>query len=42
MENFTFYSPTYFVFVKNAEEQTGACVKKIAVRRSFYIMAEVR
>lgn len=28
MENFTFYSPTYFVFGKNAEEQTGACVKK--------------
>ena len=28
MENFTYYSPTYFVFGKNAEEQTGACVKK--------------
>ena len=28
MENFTFYSPTYFVFGKNAEEQTGVCVKK--------------
>lgn len=28
MENFTFYSPTYFVFGKNAEEQTGACIKR--------------
>ena len=28
MDNFTFYSPTYFVFGKKSEEQTGACVKR--------------
>ncbi|MDD2413945.1 MAG: iron-containing alcohol dehydrogenase [Eubacteriaceae bacterium] len=28
MDNFTFYSPTYFVFGKNTEDQTGACVKR--------------
>ena len=28
MENFTFYSPTYFVFGKETEKQTGAYVKK--------------
>ncbi|MCQ5128098.1 iron-containing alcohol dehydrogenase [Butyricicoccus faecihominis] len=28
MDNFTFYSPTYFVFGKDSEEQTGACVKR--------------
>lgn len=28
MENFTFYSPTYFVFGKGTEEQTGQYVKR--------------
>ena len=28
MENFTFYSPTYFVFGKEAENQTGSMVKR--------------
>lgn len=28
MENFTFYSPTYFVFGKGTENETGAYVKK--------------
>ena len=28
MENFTFYSPTYFVFGKESEEQAGKMVKK--------------
>ena len=28
MDNFTFYSPTYFVFGRDSEEQTGACVKR--------------
>ncbi|MCR4785315.1 MAG: iron-containing alcohol dehydrogenase [Lachnospiraceae bacterium] len=28
MENFSFYSPTYFVFGKNAEEKTGEMVKR--------------
>ncbi|MGL6201812.1 MAG: iron-containing alcohol dehydrogenase [Lachnospiraceae bacterium] len=28
MDNFTFYSPTYFVFGKKTEEQTGEYVKK--------------
>ncbi|MBO4901961.1 MAG: iron-containing alcohol dehydrogenase [Lachnospiraceae bacterium] len=28
MDNFTFYSPTYFVFGKDTEEKTGECVKR--------------
>lgn len=28
MENFSFYSPTYFVFGKDQENQTGQCVKR--------------
>ncbi len=28
MENFTFYSPTCFVFGKESEKQAGACVKR--------------
>ena len=28
MDNFTFYSPTYFVFGKGAEAQTGELVKR--------------
>jgi len=28
MENFTFYSPTYFVFGKETENETGKCVKR--------------
>lgn len=28
MNNFTFYSPTYFVFGKEEEKQTGKCVKR--------------
>ena len=28
MDNFTFYSPTYFVFGKNEESKTGHCVKR--------------
>lgn len=33
MENFTFYSPTYFVFGKNTESQTGEYVKKYGGNR---------
>ena len=28
MDNFTFYSPTYFVFGKGTENETGEYVKK--------------
>lgn len=28
MENFTFYSPTYFAFGKDTENDTGAYVKR--------------
>ncbi len=28
MNNFTFYSPTYFVFGKNTENEAGSCVKR--------------
>ena len=28
MENFSFYSPTCFVFGKDSEEKAGACVKR--------------
>ena len=28
MDNFTFYSPTYFVFGKSTEAQTGELVKR--------------
>ena len=28
MDNFTFYSPTYFAFGKGTENETGAYVKK--------------
>ena len=28
MDNFTFYSPTYFVFGKGTEAQTGELVKR--------------
>ena len=28
MENFTFYSPTYFVFGKDSESLTGSMVKR--------------
>lgn len=28
MQNFTFYSPTYFVFGKDSEEKAGECVKR--------------
>lgn len=28
MENFTFYAPTYFVFGKDTEKETGKCVKR--------------
>jgi alcohol dehydrogenase YqhD (iron-dependent ADH family) len=28
MNNFTFYSPTYFVFGKNEESKAGYCVKR--------------
>lgn len=28
MENFTFYAPTYFVFGKQTENETGKYVKK--------------
>lgn len=28
MNNFTFYSPTYFVFGKNTEQEAGPCVKR--------------
>ena len=28
MDNFSFYSPTYFVFVKGTEAETGKLVKR--------------
>lgn len=28
MDNFTFYSPTYFVFGKEEEKQAGAMIKR--------------
>lgn len=33
MENFTFYSPTYFVFGKEEEQNTGECVKRFGGRK---------
>ncbi|MBQ6575943.1 MAG: iron-containing alcohol dehydrogenase [Lachnospiraceae bacterium] len=33
MDNFTFYSPTYFVFGKDSEEQTGKMVKRFGGSR---------
>ncbi len=33
MENFSFYSPTYFAFGKNAEEQAGTLVKRFGGSR---------
>lgn len=33
MNNFTFYSPTEFVFGRATETQTGTLVKNITVRR---------
>ena len=33
MENFTFYSPTYFVFGKKTEEEVGVYVKKFGGSR---------
>ena len=35
MRNFTFYSPTYFAFGKDTEQQTGEYV----VERGYCIMA---
>ncbi len=33
MDNFTFYSPTWFQFGKDAEALTGACVKKFGGKK---------
>jgi alcohol dehydrogenase YqhD (iron-dependent ADH family) len=33
MNNFTFYSPTYFVFGKEKEKETGACVEKFGGKK---------
>lgn len=33
MENFTFYSPTCFVFGKDTEQQAGALVKRFGGTR---------
>ena len=33
MDNFTFYAPTYFVFGKDTENETGKYVKKFGVSR---------
>ncbi len=33
MENFTFYSPTFFAFGKDAENQTGALVKRFGGKK---------
>jgi len=33
MENFTFYAPTYFAFGKDAENETGKCVKRFGGSR---------
>lgn len=34
MDNFTFYSPTYFVFGKETEKETGKYVKSMAAPKS--------
>ena len=33
MDNFTFYSPTYFVFGKNTENEVGQYVKKFGGKK---------
>ena len=33
MENFTFYSPTYFMFGKDAENHAGELVKRFGARQ---------
>lgn len=35
MDNFTFYSPTWFQFGKDAEALTGACVKKFGGKKAL-------
>lgn len=42
MNNFRFYSPTYFVFGKGTENEAGQCVKNSAEVRSLFIMEEAR
>ena len=35
MDNFHFYSPTYFVFGKDGENQTGSMVKRFGGSKVF-------
>ena len=35
MDNFTFYSPTYFVFGKDQENETGRYVKRFGGSRAL-------
>lgn len=42
MDNFTFYAPTYFVFGKDTENETGKYVKKFGEAESCFITAAVR
>lgn len=39
MNNFTFYSPTFFAFGKGKEQETGKLVKRFGGRRYFCTMA---
>lgn len=42
MDNFTFYSPTYFVFGKDQENDTGKYVKRFGGTRVLIHYGEVR
>ena len=35
MENFTFYSPTYFVFGKETEAQAGSLIRRFGGTRAL-------
>ena len=41
MDNFTFYSPTYFVFGKDQENETGRYVKRFGGAGPLSITEEV-
>ena len=40
MENFTFYSPTFFAFGRDSESQAGDLIKDLGEARSSFILAE--
>ena len=40
MNNFTFYSPTYFVFGRKTENEAGHYVSRFEVARFLFTMAE--